>query len=618
MIKDLVARIGLDNSRFIKGVKDSVKETDKLKKSVNQFGVEADKGTDKASKGIDKVNKSSKGLSGQMPQLGKMIAGAFSVQAVLSFGKAVINTQAEFQRMEAVLTNTLGSRSAANAAMSQIVDFASKTPFQVNELTDAFVKLSNQGFVPSMEQMTKMGDLASSVGKSFDQLAEAVIDAQVGEFERLKEFGIKASVEGDRVKFSFKGVSTEVGKTSEEIQKYILSLGDLEGVTGGMALISETTGGKLSNLGDNMTRLTKAIGDSSSGLIYGLLTGANAITSHFADALDGLNKVADKFNVGKLERLGMTFAALFDANYANKIKLQAKAIGQLEQASFNAMMAGRAFFEAEGKARSDAYDAEQLAINQSIESNKKRYEELKKAQRDALNEHLSIMKKFKLPVGTLAKSSFMQSSSGLSSDPLATMRERTKGLGVQITPEMTENLNAYTERQKELNNQIALGATLGETLGQTFQTAFQAMLTSGEFTFKGLIQGLKAMIIKILAAVAAAFALNVLLAGVGFAKTSSGSSFGGMAGFKDLFSSLSGLPKFAKGGMVTGLTTAVLGDNPSGKEAVIPFERMGQFLNQFGSGSGVQRVEVYGKIQGHDIVLASSNYNQSINKRYGF
>lgn len=36
-----------------------------------------------------------------------------------------------------------------------------------------------------------------------------------GEFERLKEFGIKASKENDKVKFSFKGVTSEV-KFSEK------------------------------------------------------------------------------------------------------------------------------------------------------------------------------------------------------------------------------------------------------------------------------------------------------------------------------------------------------------------------------------------------------------------
>ena len=52
---------------------------------------------------------------------------------------------------------------------------ASKTPFAVVELTQAFVKLANQGFRPTTDELRKLGDLASSTGKQFDQLAEAII-----------------------------------------------------------------------------------------------------------------------------------------------------------------------------------------------------------------------------------------------------------------------------------------------------------------------------------------------------------------------------------------------------------------------------------------------------------
>lgn len=102
-------------------------------------------------------------------------------------------------------------------------------------LTGVFVKLANAGFRPTGQQMTKLGDLASSTGKQMDQLAEAIIDAQTGEFERLKEFGIRAKDAGDSVIFTYKGVQTTVEKTSGSIRDYIVSLGDAEGVSGSMA-----------------------------------------------------------------------------------------------------------------------------------------------------------------------------------------------------------------------------------------------------------------------------------------------------------------------------------------------------------------------------------------------
>lgn len=203
------------------------------------------------------------------------IAAAFSISAITQFGKAVLDTTAKFQKFSAVLTNTLGSESEARIALNQISEFASKTPFAVDELTASFVKLANQGFRPTVNELRSLGDLAASTGKSFDQLAEAIIDAQVGEFERLKEFGIRAKKEGENVTFTFKGVETQVKNTEEAIRGYILSLGDAEGVSGAMASISETVGGKISNLGDNIELLKKAIGDQSSGVFAATLDWLN-------------------------------------------------------------------------------------------------------------------------------------------------------------------------------------------------------------------------------------------------------------------------------------------------------------------------------------------------------
>lgn len=63
-----------------------------------------------------------------------------------------------------------------------------------------------------------------------------------------------------------------------------------------------------------------------------------------------------------------------------------------------------------------------------------------------------------------------------------------------------------------------------------------------------------------------------------------------------------GIPKFNQGGMTLGPQLALIGDNPSGREAVIPFERMGAFLQMAGAGSN--NVNVTGKIRGQDIVLS--------------
>jgi len=203
------------------------------------------------------------------------LSGIFSTAAIVGFGKAVIDVTAEFQKYNAVLGNTLNSTALASLKMQEIQDFAAKTPFAVNELTASFVKLANGGFKPTGQQMTYLGDLASSTGKSFDQLAEAILDAQSGEFERLKEFGIRAKDAGDSVIFTYKGVQTQVEKTSGSIRDYITNLGSAQGVSGSMAKISETLGGKISNLGDSWDQMLLSVGNNSTGVFNNALNALN-------------------------------------------------------------------------------------------------------------------------------------------------------------------------------------------------------------------------------------------------------------------------------------------------------------------------------------------------------
>ena len=228
---------------------------------------------------------------------GLAFAGAFSVGAFVSFGKEVLAVTAEFEKFGAVLGNTLGSNALAKLKLKEIEEFVAKTPFSVNELTESFVKLANQGFKPTSAQMLSLGDLAASTGKSFNQLAEAIIDAQTGEFERLKEFGIISQQSGDKVIFTFKGVQTTVDKSSEAITNYVTSLGNAEGVSGSMAVISETLTGKISNLGDSWDQMLVSVGSNTSGVF----TSAIDLISQAINKVTDFNKSLNTVSKFKLE-----------------------------------------------------------------------------------------------------------------------------------------------------------------------------------------------------------------------------------------------------------------------------------------------------------------------------
>ncbi len=287
-------------------------------------------------KGLEKSKSEVKGLSTNLKQIGGLLAGAFAIDKLGEFGRAIIDTTAEFQKFETVLTNTLGSTSEAQKALTRIQDFAAKTPFSVQELTDSFVRLANQGFQPTSNEMRKLGDLAASTGKDFLMLTEAVIDAQVGEFERLKEFGIRASKQGDQVTFAFKGVKTQVDFTSDSIQDYILSLGDLQGVSGAMEGISKTLGGRISNLGDSFDKLKITIGDALTPIISNVIGKIQTLFGLVTKLLDPQQALIDEFKATKtaLDAMNVSTDGL-NANqkilFANRKKLLGQKLVELEQ-----------------------------------------------------------------------------------------------------------------------------------------------------------------------------------------------------------------------------------------------------------------------------------------------
>jgi hypothetical protein len=244
-----------------------------------------------------------------LQNIGPVLAGAFAVSNVINIGKQILDVTAKFQKFEAVLTNTLGSNSEAQKSIKMITKLAAETPFGVDELVGSYVKLVNQGFKPTAKEITKLGDLAASQGKSFDQLTEAIIDAQTGEFERLKEFGIRASKEGDKVRFTFKGVQTQTDFTSESIRKYILGLGDLKGVSGGMAAISKTLGGQLSNLSDAFDSLLLTVGTKLQGAFA---AGIGAISNGVTVLKDLIADTAQESSIfsGVMDVVKMTISNL--------------------------------------------------------------------------------------------------------------------------------------------------------------------------------------------------------------------------------------------------------------------------------------------------------------------
>jgi hypothetical protein len=169
----------------------------------------------------------------------------------------------------------------------------------------------------------------------------------------------------------------------------------------------------------------------------------------------------------------------------------------------------------------------------------------------------------------------------------------------QAVAKARENLLSI---QQILDN---LGSSMAQ-VGEQFGAALGGIITGAE----GAAEAMKGVA---RAAIDAAFNAATALAIQAAGQTAVGSGpaaaiilpaliTAGMGLIKSVFTNLVGL---ATGGLTTGPMLAMIGDNPSGKEAVIPFERMGEFLQMAGAGQSNANVTVTGRLQGRDLVISN-------------
>lgn len=263
-----------------------VSEADRRLKGLSSSGASAERATS--------------GLSGAFGKLLGPLTAVVSAGAALS---KLVSVQREFDVLNAGLVTATGSSEKAAVAFDALQEFATKTPYSLNQAVEGFTKLVNLGLTPSERALLSYGNTASAMGKDLNQMIEAVADAATGEFERLKEFGIKAKQEGDKVTFTFQGVKTTIGNNAAEIEQYLTSLGENQ-FAGAMERRMDTLDGAIANLGDTWDALFRNVSQSGVG---------DAIEAAVRLATDALQELNDMLASGELEAYLKSITVQFDA-----------------------------------------------------------------------------------------------------------------------------------------------------------------------------------------------------------------------------------------------------------------------------------------------------------------
>ncbi len=177
--------------------------------------------------------------------------------------------------------------------------------------------------------------------------------------------------------------------------------------------------------------------------------------------------------------------------------------------------------------------------------------------------------------------------------------EEPEGLAIGggAQAQMLDDLNTNTDALTDKNNKLRDTYTqLGSTIGGVFAQALTDTKGFAENGVQIMVSAVGEIIKALLAqAIAGYIANNIATLGpLGIALAATAVPVVG-----GLFDSL--VPKLAEGGITTGPTLAMIGDNPSGKELVLPLEKAKSFFGQ----NGAQDIRVYGVLKGNDIMLSN-------------
>mgnify|MGYP003369304017 FL=1 len=270
-------------------------------------------------------------ISKSVKSLTKTVAGVaatyVSAKALANVGKSALESASGLEGYRSTLNVVLKDQQKAAKMMAWAVEFANKTPFETDSVVEATVRLQSYG-IEAQKVMTQIGDMAGVMNKDLMQAVEAVADAQTGELERLKEFGItKAMIIAKGAElYKNQTIVNNKGQIVDQ-QKFNDALFALmeERFKGGMEIQAKSYKGLMSTIsGVWKTGLAQMAGISGTGeIIEG---------SAFDAAKEGLNWIANKMQdmskAGAFERIGKKIGSTVQTGikYGKKVLDVAKRI----------------------------------------------------------------------------------------------------------------------------------------------------------------------------------------------------------------------------------------------------------------------------------------------------
>ena len=223
--------------------------------------------------------------TGQILQGLRARIGASIIEYTAKIVQSGIQANKVYEDMSAKLSALTGDIDSAKDKFWELNALEDKTAIATDKLAQAYLTLGNNGLNRTTKQLEKYAAIAQGTNKDITGLAQNISNFVNGRLQSLKEYGITAERNGNKVVMSFKGEKKEIEATSEALEQYLGQLADTQ--FGGV--LEARTG----TLTASFERLQNAWGTLTTRIMDGS-NGAGSVLTVFVDnATDLLNWFAD-------------------------------------------------------------------------------------------------------------------------------------------------------------------------------------------------------------------------------------------------------------------------------------------------------------------------------------
>ena len=251
----------------------------------------AKKGVRETAKEIERSGASIEEVFARIKQAAALSLAGFSAK---EFIQKVASIRGEFQQLEVAFNTMLGSADKANALMSQLVNTAAKTPFDL------------KGVAEGAKQLLAYGEAAENINEDLNRLGNIAAGMSLPLSDLIYLYGTTMSqgrlYARDVLQFSGRGIplvqelQKQFGATREEINKMV-SEGKIGFPQVKAAIVSMTSSGgqfynlmeeqsktitgQISNLQDSLDMMFNEIGKKSEGIINDAISAASFLVEHY-------------------------------------------------------------------------------------------------------------------------------------------------------------------------------------------------------------------------------------------------------------------------------------------------------------------------------------------------